>query len=110
MSNLFKFEYNDDFVPNNIDRIVKKVVFPISRYCLYTDEITFNSLRTLKEATTAIEKYFSEELTDEYYDKIKDDLFFDNMDDFGNRYSNVLLRGDLLTDKIFYEGDRKSVV
>lgn len=71
---LFKQKQKDNNSTGK-DNIVKSVKFNISRHGKYTDEILFSSPVTINFAIKVVKEYLSESLTQDYYEKIKDDTF-----------------------------------
>ena len=78
------------------DKKVKGIVFDISRYGKHKHRIDFDELIPIDEAICKVERFLSTPLDDEYYEKIKDDLFYDERDYFDSR-------GDCLGDLKFLE-------
>ncbi len=63
-------------------RSIEKITFPISRYGKYSTTFIFNNYMTLEKAMQKVEEYLSVPLTIEYFEKIKDDVFFDDYEDY----------------------------
>lgn len=84
--------------PLSKDKVVKIIVFNISRYAKYQQAIQFKELVTLKTAIKAVEKYLSQPLLPEYLDRIKDDLF----PSWESPHPKAI-RGDCLGDCTFLE-------
>ena len=78
---------------------VKSIVFDISRYGKHTHRIDFDEPVYLNEAICKVESFLSLPLDDEYYEKVKDDLFCKRSDLRG--YLEV--RGDCLGDCKYLE-------
>jgi hypothetical protein len=76
---------------------VKSILFYISRYGEHQHRINFDEIVSLDEAVFKVERFLSVPLDDEYYDKIKDDLFPNSK----REYFEV--RGDCLGDCKFLE-------
>lgn len=80
------------------DRVVSSVIFSISRYGMHEEQIRFKENVTIKHAIEEVEKFLSEPVDEQYFDRVKNDLFDNNMDWEG------LTRGDLLSDARYMEG------
>ncbi len=96
------FSYNHETKLDNKNKQVNKVTFDISRYGKYEESLTFNDPITIKNAISNVEKYLSQPLTYEYYERIKDDLFSDAME-FVDAIKYYECRGEALTDNRFLE-------
>lgn len=72
-TNCLDREY-DDYVKN-----VEIVKFDISRYGKYEQTIAFGTPVSEKKAIETVESHLSQPLTQEYFEKIKDDIFHDNL-------------------------------
>lgn len=81
----------------NVEKNISSVVFDISRYGEHRETIKFKENVTIKYAVEEVEKYLSEPVTEEYFERVEDDLFDSDMDWEG------LTRGDLLTDARYLE-------
>ena len=68
-TNILDCEYDD------AKHDIQSVLFNTSRYGKHHHVITFDELVTEKVAIEAVEAYLSEPLTEEYYNKIKEDTF-----------------------------------
>jgi hypothetical protein len=81
---------------------ITSVEFDISRYGEFTESIIFDSPVSEKKAIEIVEAYLSEPLTEEYFNKIKSDMFHDDLpwEDAKQTYH---CRGDCLTDARFLE-------
>lgn len=79
---------------------VKSIVFEISRYGKHQCRIDFDEPVYINEAICKVESFLSLPIDDEYYNKVKDDLFCNE-----RRYYE--LRGDCLGDLKFLEGLRE---
>jgi hypothetical protein len=101
-----KFVYTNclDRAYENTQKIVARIEFDISRYGEYQHCITFDPKVTEQEAIIEVEKYLSEPITKEYFNKIRDDMF-----DRDLTWTDVekegwpVCRGDAMTDKKFLE-------
>lgn len=82
-------------------RNINSVRFNISRYGAYNHTIEFPNLVCEKEAIEKVEKFLSEPLTEEYYNKIVDDLFHEMPWEEAKKHFTV--RGNCLTDRKFLE-------
>ncbi len=103
-SPLNKFKYKlcidlDDKIKN-----VDIVIFDVSRYGKYTQTIKFDEKVSVKYAVEKVEEWLSDKVTIDYFNKIKDDLFFkfDSVDE-ELEYIKNKNKGQLLTDCIFLE-------
>ena len=86
------------------ETLIKSVTFNVSRYGRFNKKLIFSNLVTIKEAIEKVEEYLSEKVTPDYYECIKDDLFY-TFNDYGRdiNYICSLMRGNLLTDCICLE-------
>lgn len=82
---------------------VNSVTFDISRYGMYTKTLTFNDFLSEKEAIEQVEEYLSQPLTREWYEKVKDDLYFDTYENYFEDSTSKPCRGDLLTSLIYLD-------
>jgi hypothetical protein len=97
------FKYKICIELDDTKKIIDHITFNISRYRKYKHSIDFDEFVTQKYAVQKAEEWLSEKVTIEYYNSIKDDLFF-SLQDYGD--INKILnknRGQLLTDCIFLE-------
>ncbi len=86
---------------DNTKLVISSVTFDISRYGEYTETINFKSPVTEFEGVRAVEKFFSQPLTEVYFDKIKDDLFGDyTWEEIKEEYN---CKGDCMTSLEFLE-------
>lgn len=83
---------------------INSVKFDISRYGAYTHTIEFPNLVCENEVIEKVEEYLSELLTEEYYNKIVDDLFHQMPWEKAKKHFTV--RGDCLTDCKFLENTK----
>ncbi len=81
---------------------VNSVKFNISRYGKFKETLTFNPAVSEKEAIEAVETYLSQPLTEEYFDRIKSDMFHDYLS-WEKAQEDYYCRGDCLTDSKFLE-------
>lgn len=81
--------------------VVSSVTFDISRYGEYTETINFKSPVTEFEGVRAVEKFFSQALTEVYFNMIKDDLFGDSTwEEIKEEFS---CKGDCMTSLEYLE-------
>ncbi len=72
----FRFRISDeDLQINNRVCNVKSVKFHISYYGQEYEILTFEDAITEKEAIDHVENYLSHRITNEYYNRVKDDLY-----------------------------------
>lgn len=95
--------YDLEMVKAEVDKKVFGIVFFISRYGKYKHRMHFKPEITLMEAIIQAEKWLDRPVTQEYFDKIKDDLFCEELESYGYRDETVCRR-DLLGDMRFVEG------
>lgn len=90
------------FYRNNKGAICKGVTFAISRYRQHSHTITFDELCSVNDAIMVAEEYLSYPLTEDYYNKIKDDLFMNKWtwEQAQKEYKN---RGECLSGCKFLE-------
>ena len=93
-----KEEFYDD-----IEEVVKSVKFDVSRFGKFTHTIKFSEPVTVFTAVLAAEKFLSEPLTKEWYEKVQSDLFY-NETPWEKAKTEYKCRGDLLTDAVWMEG------
>ena len=101
---LNKFTYKlridlDDTIKN-----VGEIIFDISRYGKYIESIKFDEMVSAKYAVEKVEEWLSDKVTFEYFNYIKDDLFF-KFDSIDEELEYIINKnkGQLLTDCIFLE-------
>lgn len=82
-------------------RDVIEIIFDISRYGRHTKSLTVDKCSDF-EAVEIVEDYMSQPMTLEYYESIKDDLFF------GFQFDEFKVRGDALGDCKFLEKIKSS--
>jgi hypothetical protein len=84
--------------------LIKSVIFNISRYGRFNKKLIFYNFVTIRQAIENVEEYLSEKVTPDYYETIKDDLFY-KFNDYGRdiNYICSLSRGNLLTNCIYLE-------
>ncbi len=63
-------------------RPIRKITFPVSRYGKYGMTFLFKNYITLERAIQVVEEYLSVPLTNEYFERIKDDVFFEDFEDY----------------------------
>nr|QBK91366.1 MAG: uncharacterized protein LCPAC202_03400 [Pithovirus LCPAC202] len=80
---------------------ISSVIFGISRYGKYIETINFKSPVTEFEGVRAVEKFFSQPLTEVYFNMIKDDLFNDYTWEEAQEEYNC--KGDCLTSLEYLE-------
>lgn len=95
-ANCLNREYS--LTPSNIS----KVRFDISRYGKFEDSLEFSPPVSEKVAIEAVEAYLSRPLTKDYFEKIKGDMFHDNLP-WDEAKEDYKCRGDCLTDCKFLE-------
>lgn len=79
-------------------KVVSSVTFDISRFGKHQRVYRFRPLVTVAHAIRAAEKYLSQQMTEDYFDEIKDDIF--NRE---SKWTDYVCRGDALTDAKFLE-------
>ena len=97
------FEYVKHLILLTDTRNIQVIIFDISRYGKYSHAINFNVPVSEKEAIKKIEKYLSEPITEYYFNKVKDDLFENDLEYNELSEKGYKCRGDLLTDASFLE-------
>lgn len=98
---MFQFR-KDDLITSSV-KDVGSVTFDISRYGMYKQTLNFNNLVSETEAIEQVEEYLSQQLTLEWYEKLKDDLYFDTYESYFEDSTSKPCRGDLLTSLIFLD-------
>lgn len=93
------FKYTRSIKINNKEKKIRTIVFPISRFGKYKMSITFEEKVTELFAVKTVEEWLSKPLSEDYYNIVKDDLFHDNIEAYGENIN----RGRLLGDCIFLE-------
>jgi hypothetical protein len=102
--NKFKYTLSIDCNLDDTYKHIKYVIFDISRYGKHKHTIVLDAAVTQKQAVTKAEEFLSEKITQEYYDKVKDDLFCSfKTGDYEIDYIYSQNRGFLLTDCKFLE-------
>lgn len=101
-----KFRYTRCFSKNKatcnmLESKCFAVKFNTSRYGKFTHTIKFSKLVSINKAIKAAEEYLSQPLTYEYYEKIKDDIFFS--EGWENDKDYFKCRGDCMTDTKYLE-------
>lgn len=92
----FRFITSNNY--DNVTRYIKSIRFDISRYGVHSFVIDFlDEDKTELEAVQAAEEFLSRELTREFFELVKDDVFSESFNDYK-------IIGDLLGDGAFYEG------
>jgi hypothetical protein len=99
---LNKFKYTLFIYLDDTYKHIKYVIFYISRYRKHKHIIFLDDFITQKQAVTKAEEFLSEKITPEYYDKVKDDLFFEK-GDYQLDYICSQNRGFLLSDCKYLE-------
>ena len=101
---LNKFKYKLCIDLDDTIKIVDEIIFNISRYGKYIQSIKFDEMVSVKYAVEKVEEWLSDKVTIEYFNNIKDDLFFkfDSVDE-ELEYIKNKNKGQLLTDCIFLE-------
>jgi len=93
------FQYNKSGIHiNTTEKYILKITFDISRYASYQHTISFQSPVTEEQAIKTVEEFFSKPVDLIIFNKVKDDLFNDDLTI--NDYNIV---GDFLGDCIFLE-------
>lgn len=85
---------------NNSERDISLLEFNISRGGEHKHEIRFDPHATEKEAVEAAEEYLSQPLTAGYFEKVKDDLFAQDMS-VEEALAEYPMRGSLLINDIY---------
>lgn len=93
------FNYRRCINLDNEISYIETIVFPISRFSKYKLSIRFDHYATEEEAINIVERWLSKPVSDDYYDIIKDDLFHDDLESYGQDPC----RGNLLGDCKFLE-------
>jgi len=95
--NNFKYKICIDL--DDINKDIKYVRFDISRYGKHKHIMVLDDFVTQKQAVTKVEEFLSEKITPDYYDKVKDNLFFTFKNgDYELEYIYSQNRGFLLSD------------
>jgi hypothetical protein len=100
--NGFKYTNSLDRAYNDAVPNVRSVTFDISRYGAFTHTLTFAEAVSEAHAIRAVEAYLSGPLTEEYYNKIREDTFDELL--WGEAKEAFPCRGDTLTDAHYLEG------
>lgn len=74
---LKKFKYTLCIDLNDKYKNVNEIIFYISRYRKHAHSIKFDKLVSVKYAVEQAEEWLSGKVTIDYYNSIKDDLFFE---------------------------------
>jgi hypothetical protein len=74
---LNKFKYTLCIDLNDRYKNVNEIIFYISRYRKHAHSIKFDKLVSVKYAVEQAEEWLSGKVTIDYYNSIKDDLFFE---------------------------------
>lgn len=74
---LKKFKYTLCIDLNDRYKNVNEIIFYISRYRKHAHSIKFDKLVSVKYAVEQAEEWLSGKVTIDYYNSIKDDLFFE---------------------------------
>lgn len=93
-----KFQFVESSVEYG-NRWVLRAKIPISRYGKYVANVEFTRPLTEREAIQEVNAYLSEPLSRKTFDRIKDDLFDSNPQDYVGKEI-----GKVLGDAIFLEG------
>ncbi len=88
---------------DNSIEYIRTIIFPISRYSKYKMSIRLDKIYTEKEAIEKVEEWLSNKVSKDYYNIVSDDLFHDNLKDYGK----APLRGTLLGDCKYLEVIKK---
>lgn len=101
---LNKFKYKLCIDLDDTNKNVDEIIFNISRYGKYIQSIKFDEMVSIKYAVEKAEEWLSDKVTIDYFNNIKDDLFFkfDSVDE-ELEYIKNKNKGQLLTDCIFLE-------
>jgi hypothetical protein len=78
-------------------KIINKVQFDISRYHKYKEIINFEEDVSVREAIKTVEEYLSTEISEDYFNKIKNDHYEEY------KYTDFKYRGDVLFKCIFLD-------
>lgn len=82
----------------------KKIAVPVSRYGKYDAILTVKKPITERVAVQLAELYLSSPITKAHFERVKDDLFDDDLEWETLKEKGYETMGDLLTDAIFLEG------
>lgn len=101
---LKKFKYTLCIDLNDRYKNVNEIIFYISRYRKHAHSIKFEKLVSVKYAVEQAEEWLSGKVTIDYYNSIKDDLFFefDSVEEELEFIKNKN-KGQLLSSCIFLE-------
>jgi hypothetical protein len=101
---LKKFKYTLCIDLNDKYKNVNEIIFYISRYRKHAHSIKFDKLVSVKYAVEQAEEWLSGKVTIDYYNSIKDDLFFefDSVEEELEFIKNKN-KGQLLSSCIFLE-------
>ena len=99
MATKFHYIVDEDFAFDP-HKNVASVTFNISRYGKYKFTMRFDELLTEKGAVKVVEQWLSKPVSQDYYEMVKDNLWNDQLEDYGENPC----RGNLLTDCKFLEG------
>ena len=70
--------------------LIKSVIFNISRYGRFNKKLIFYNFVTIRQAIENVEEYLSEKVTPDYYETIKDDLFY-KFNDYGRDINYIFI-------------------
>ncbi len=93
-----RFKYKKVHQFNDVNKIVNVITFDLSRYGKYTCEMHFSEPITQYEAIESAESFLSGLITDDYFNKLKDDMYGDP------KRENFKARSDALGNATFLEG------
>ncbi len=100
----FQYTNSLDRAYDNVSAVVRAVSFDISRYSEHSHTIQFDAPVTEQAAIAAAEEYLSQQLTEDYFEQVRNDLFGeDNWKQTREVLRNRLIRGALLRDAKFLE-------
>ena len=104
-NNLFEYIICDNLKKKIRDKsLITSVTFNISRYGKYTFKIEFDEPISIINSIEKVEEFLSKKVSENYYNHVKDDLFY-SFADYNRdiKYICSLTRGELLTDCIYLE-------
>jgi len=97
-----KFTYNHCCELDDTEKQVTSITFNVSRYGKYTKTLRFENPITVKETVELVEKYFSEPITQKFYEVVKDDLWWSD-EPWDVAQKNYDVKGNVLTDNVYLE-------
>lgn len=91
---LMSFSYTKCIELDGSIEYIQTIIFAISRFSKYKISIRFDKLYTEKEAVEKVEEWLSNKVSKDYYNIVSDDLFHDNLSDYGEKPTRGRLLGD----------------